>query len=102
MSAALGCAPDLTPPRRFVPFMHELLGNALMGFVINTIVDCPDEDEAKIMWLIDGMEAYAADVADIRGRVKQLLIDQWVRFDHQPTPPARPQMEVKTDDDIPF
>jgi hypothetical protein len=84
---------------------HELLGNALMGFVINTIADCTDDEEAKIMWLIERMEAYAAAddrVADIRGRIKQLLIDEWIRFDHQPTTPARPQIAAETDDDILF
>jgi hypothetical protein len=85
---------------------HELLGKALMGFVINTMADCTDDDEAKIMWLIDGMEDYAAAdhrLADIRGRIKRLLIDEWIRFDHQPPPtPARPQIEAEPDDDIPF
>jgi hypothetical protein len=83
----------------------ELLGSALMGFVLNKFVDCSDEEEAKIMWLIAGMEAYAAtvdEVADIRGRIKRLLIDQWVRFDHRPPPPARPRSETEPDDDIPF
>jgi hypothetical protein len=84
---------------------QELLGNALMGFVANTFVDCSDDDEAKIMWLIDGMEAYAAadnEVAEIRGRIKRLLIDQWVRFNHRPPASARPQIEADPDDDILF
>lgn len=78
---------------------HELLGSALMGFVANTFSDCTDDEEAKIMWLIAGIEAYAAtdpELADIRGRIKRLLID------HRPPPPARPRSEAEPDDDIPF
>ena len=77
----------------------ELLGSALMGFVLNKFVDCSDEEEAKIMWLIAGMEAYAAtvdEVADIRGRIKRLLIDH-----RPPSPPARPRRDIDPDDDIP-